>query len=82
MATDLDRSLASLGFAPEGREFQPHLTLLRVKSRPPEALFSILAEEARTDFGVVEISHVELIESELTRRGSQYTTLARFALGS
>jgi 2'-5' RNA ligase len=81
LAADLDRGLAPLGFASEGKEFQPHLTLLRVKSRPPEALHSILAEEAETDFGIVEISHVELIESELTPRGSRYTTLAKFSLG-
>jgi 2'-5' RNA ligase len=81
LATELDRGLAPLGFAPEGKQFQPHLTLLRVKSRPPEALFAILAEEAQTDFGMVEISHVELIESELTPRGSRYTTLAKFSLG-
>jgi RNA 2',3'-cyclic 3'-phosphodiesterase len=82
MAIDLDSRLASLGFSVEGREFQPHLTLLRIKSRPPEALFTLLAEEAETDFGIVEISHVELIESELTRSGARYTTLARFALAA
>lgn len=81
MAAELERELVPLGFSPEGRDFQPHLTLLRVKSRPPEALFSLLAAEARTDFGMVEISHLELIESELTRGGSRYTTLAKYALG-
>ena len=82
LAIELQTALAPLGFPQEGREFQPHLTLLRVKSRPPEALFALLANEADTDFGLVEISHVELIESELTRSGSRYTTLARFALGA
>jgi 2'-5' RNA ligase len=81
MASDLERDLVPLGFSPEGRDFQPHLTLLRVKSRPPEELLTLLAAEAQTDFGMVEIAHVELIESELTRNGSRYTTLARFALG-
>jgi 2'-5' RNA ligase len=65
-----------------GREFQPHLTLLRVKSRPPEALFALLAAEAETDFGIVEISQIELIESVLTRGGSRYTTLAKYALAT
>ncbi len=82
MAAELDRDLAPLGFAPEGRAFQPHLTLLRIKSRPHEALFSMLEEESQTDFGLVQIPHVELIESELTPRGSRYTTLARFAFGA
>jgi len=82
MATELDRDLTALGFAPEGKRFQPHLTMLRIKSRPPEALFAILEEEAQTDFGMIEIAHVELIESELTPRGSRYTTLAKYSIGS
>jgi 2'-5' RNA ligase len=81
MASELERDLVPLGFSPEGRDFQPHLTLLRVKSRPPDELLTLLAVEAQTDFGMVEISHVELIESELTRNGSRYTTLAKYALG-
>ena len=82
MATELETKLVPCGFSAEGREFQPHLTLLRVKSRPPEALFTLLADEAQTDFGMVEIAHLELIESELARNGSRYTTLARFALAA
>lgn len=81
MATDLERDLALIGFSPEDREFQPHLTLLRIKSRPPEELFTLLAAETQTDFGMVKIASVELIESELTRSGSRYTTLAKYALG-
>src|SRR5436189_995904 len=36
MAAALERDLCPLGFAPEGKAFHPHLTLLRVHSRPPE----------------------------------------------
>jgi 2'-5' RNA ligase len=81
LAARLDRDLAPLGFAPEARAFQPHLTLLRVKSRPPEELFTLLADEAQTDFGIVELSKVSFFESELTPRGSRYTALANCALG-
>lgn len=81
LATELERGLTPLGFAPEGRAFQPHLTLLRIKSRPPETLFGILEEEAQTDFGMAEFSHVELIESKLAHGGSRYTTLAKYSLG-
>lgn len=80
MATALERDLAPLGFSPEVREFHPHLTVLRIKSRPPEALFSLLSAEAQTDFGMVRIAHVELIESQLTRGGSRYVTLAKYSL--
>lgn len=76
MAGDLDRELSNLGFPPEGRPFTPHLTLLRIKTRPPEALFSLLDEESQTEFGLAEISRVHVFQSELTRAGSKYTKLA------
>ncbi|MGE5194713.1 MAG: RNA 2',3'-cyclic phosphodiesterase [Deltaproteobacteria bacterium] len=80
IAGALDRDLAPLGFAREGREFQPHLTLMRIKSRPPEDLFALLSEEAATDFGTVPIDEVEFLKSELTPGGSRYTRLATFSL--
>jgi 2'-5' RNA ligase len=80
IADDLDHELSKLGFAAEGKAFQPHVTLLRVKSRPPEALAMILAEEARTDFGACRIDKIELMQSEPSRSGSRYTTLATFRM--
>jgi 2'-5' RNA ligase len=80
IADQLNGELSKLGFAPEGRAFQPHVTLLRVKSRPPEELATILAAEARADFGACLIDKIELMQSELTRSGSRYTTLATFSL--
>lgn len=80
MAGDLERELAALGFPPEGRAFQPHLTLLRIKMRPPDALFAILRDEAQAELGMVAVDRVEFIESQLGPRGSRYTTLASVAL--
>jgi 2'-5' RNA ligase len=80
IAGDLDRGLVPLGFVPEARPFQPHLTLLRVKSRPPDELFSLLSEESGADFGMIPVKEIEFLRSELTPRGSRYTKLATFAL--
>lgn len=80
MAEELELGLAPLGFVPEERAFQPHLTLLRVKSRPPEQLFSLLAEEANAEFGMAPVDKIEFLQSELARDGSRYTVLATFAL--
>ncbi len=80
IAGELDRELASLGFAREERAFQPHLTLLRIRTRPPEDLFVLLAEEATAGFGAVPIDEVEYLQSELTPNGSRYTRLATFPL--
>jgi 2'-5' RNA ligase len=82
IAEDLERELAPLGFAPEERAFQPHLTLLRIRSRPPDDLFAMLSEEATAAFGAVPIDEVEYVQSELTPRGSRYTRLATFSLAS
>jgi 2'-5' RNA ligase len=81
IAGDLDRGLAALGYPPEGKAFQPHLTVLRVNSRPPEELFAVLAENTQTDFGTIRIERVELFQSELGRRGPRYTSLASFSFG-
>ena len=80
IALDLNRELAPLGFAPEERAFQPHLTLLRIRTRPPDDFFALLSEEVTTDFGTVPIDEVEYLQSELTPRGSRYTRLATFSL--
>jgi 2'-5' RNA ligase len=80
LAADLDRALAPLGYALESRAFQPHLTLLRIKTRPPEQLFSLLSDESRTEFGLVPIDEVEYLQSELGPRGARYTKLATFKL--
>jgi 2'-5' RNA ligase len=76
IAGDLEQGLSDLGVQPEDRPFTPHLTLLRIKTRPPEALFRLLAEESETEFGLVKISRVHLFQSELTRAGAKYTQLA------
>ncbi|MGH7128895.1 MAG: RNA 2',3'-cyclic phosphodiesterase, partial [Planctomycetaceae bacterium] len=51
IAAELERALEPLGFAAEQRAFQPHLTLARVKSKPPPALGELLSAHAATEFG-------------------------------
>ncbi|MBI3866599.1 MAG: RNA 2',3'-cyclic phosphodiesterase [Planctomycetia bacterium] len=80
IAADLDRVLSTLGFLPEQRPFTPHLTLLRIKSRPPESLHSLLEKEADTDFGMIEVNRVHFYQSELGRNGSKYTRLSTATL--
>lgn len=81
LAGGLDAELVPLGFVPESRPFQPHLTVLRLKSRPPDPLFDLLEEAAETDFGAVRVEEIELFRSELRPDGSRYTRLATARLG-
>ena len=77
LAGDLENRLKPLGFAPENRSFRPHLTLARIKGRPPADLIQLLDEHAATDFGTAELNALEVLQSELRPQGPHYTTLAR-----
>jgi len=80
----VESELNALGFAPEGRGFQPHLTLARVRdyARPAER------EELAKRIGAVQVDagsemwvrQVHLIRSELRPTGAVYTPLATVAL--
>jgi 2'-5' RNA ligase len=81
----VESELNALGFAPEGRGFQPHLTLARMRdyARPADR------EEMAKRIGAVQVdSHsemwareVHLIRSELRPTGAVYTSLAAVPLG-
>lgn len=64
------------------KPFSPHLTLGRVKSVDPHtpALLDKLEKYAETAFGRALVSGVELMKSELTPRGAEYTVLHRAPL--
>jgi 2'-5' RNA ligase len=76
IAESLETNLSGQGFHPEQKPFHPHLTLARIKSKPPAELAELLNDNQTTDFGVVSISSVELFQSELQPNGPRYTVLA------
>ncbi len=80
LAQRLEAALEPLGFSRELRPFHPHLTLARVKGRPPRELFDLLRQHANTDFGTVEIPSVEFMQSDRQRDGAHYSTLAECRL--
>ena len=75
IAKEIESPLETLGFVPEGRPFTPHLTLARVKARPPEELGELLARHAKTVFGTAPVEEIELIHSQPTSEGFRYTVL-------
>lgn len=82
LATRLEDGFQDLGFESERRPFQPHVTVLRVKTRPPQELFALFEEHRETDFGRFEVTRIELMRSEPGRRGARYTTLFRAPLAT
>ncbi len=67
---DLDKRLASLGWEEEGRPFQAHLTLGRVKNSRAVSQVKWGVELEKVVLGVTA---VHLIESQLQRSGPIYT---------
>ena len=67
---DLDERLASLGWEEEGRPYQAHLTLGRVKNSRAVSQVKWGVEMEKAGMGVTA---VHLIESQLQRNGPIYT---------
>jgi RNA 2',3'-cyclic 3'-phosphodiesterase len=82
VAGELEESLETIGFERENRPFAPHLTLARVKFRPPEELRALLVRHSKTVFGTSAVKEIVLIRSEPGLEGSRYTVLEHFPLGA
>jgi 2'-5' RNA ligase len=63
----------------ESRDFNAHVTLGRLRD-PSRNVAGILRATAAPEFEGWTVKHCELIRSELSPKGSRYTTLATFAL--
>jgi 2'-5' RNA ligase len=74
--------LDELGFAPESRPWEAHVTLARIKAQPAADMEILLTEHARTDFGPIAATSVELMTSELTRQGAVHHVAASVELTS
>lgn len=72
--------VAQAGVPPEGRPFNPHLTLARWRSSRPDAARRTLAAAPHTPIARVNVDHVTLYESRLTPAGPVHTALARATL--
>ncbi|HUS80570.1 MAG TPA: RNA 2',3'-cyclic phosphodiesterase [Armatimonadota bacterium] len=83
LARSLEDALAQAGLAePEGRAFQVHATLGRVRdSRGGGRLMDEIRALADAPVGSQRIEDFVLISSELTGRGPIYTERGRFRLG-
>lgn len=77
----VEQDIQTLGFSPEDRDFHPHVTLGRVKSRRAYDMREIAADFEAYDFGKSFIKDVALYESKLTPQGAEYLVLNRFSLG-
>jgi len=78
----LEKAFAALGHLPEGRPFNPHLTLGRVKSPANRhRLAQILERMAPLEWPPFKVNEIILFRSTLTPQGSIYTPLKVVPLG-
>jgi 2'-5' RNA ligase len=75
LAEAIERFSVPLGFAPERRAFTPHVTLGRVKFRPPTSLAKLLQAAASNDYGAQRAESMILTASETGPAGAVYTPL-------
>jgi len=73
---EIERRLERLGFPSEGRPFQPHLTLGRLKSsRGKDELIWRIERHTDEPFGAFPVERVVLFRSDLRPAGPLYTAL-------
>jgi 2'-5' RNA ligase len=77
----LERDLEEIGIAPDAREFQPHITLARLRAQTPVDATRFLVELKSVDFGTTYVRELVLFASELGKEGPLYRVVQRFALG-
>ncbi len=77
----LDREYAEAGWASEGRRFQPHVTLGRVRRpRANTELEGVFRRYEDWKAGRMEVDELVVLSSELTKQGPVYAVLARAPL--
>jgi 2'-5' RNA ligase len=74
---ELEKKLTRVGFKPERRRFNPHLTVCRVRSGKNRAqLIQVVNELRDIDVGSVQVKYIKLKKSVLTPKGPIYSDLA------
>lgn len=76
----LNDLIGDLGFPREEREFAPHVTLARVRGRPPLELIARLDQSQALEFGGLLVDRLVYYQSELRPQGPVYTVLSEHPL--
>lgn len=74
----LEIALASLGFAPEDRDYWPHLTVGRLRNH--KNIVDALSPVVRKKVGSLKVTEVRLYESTLSAPYPKYDVLEKFEL--
>ena len=81
----IESNLSSLGFAPESRQFTPHLTLARLRNQASleerQRLGQLVANTKFEVAYVIKVAAISLMKSQLTREGAIYSRISSAGLG-
>lgn len=81
LAAKIDAVLANLGLPREEKAFTPHLSLGRLKEgRISQEFLDAVKRNSSREFGKLEASEFQLIESKLKSTGAEYTTRGSFSI--
>ena len=72
MAEYLEAETEKLGYPRERKGFHAHLTLARIKAKPPEELFQLLADRRDAEWGDATLDTLKFFRSELKPQRAQY----------
>jgi 2'-5' RNA ligase len=79
LAEEIEDAMEQLKFAREHRDFNPHLTLARIKvPRPRPALRALVEQKAEVVMGRFAASEFFLFESKLSPHGAEYRKVLCF----
>lgn len=67
--------LNALGISTDQRPWRAHLTLARVKFKPPPQLAQLLRSHRETAFGAAEVREILLMTSELLPQGARHSVV-------
>jgi 2'-5' RNA ligase len=74
----IDRALADVGIAPEGRKFSAHVTLARVAKSPLGRVMRFLVEHSDFELSAGTVSGFTLFSSLLSPKGAQHRVEAEY----
>lgn len=80
---DIENAMSAFGYQKEDKEFRPHLTIGRVRSR--RGMISVINELdnfKERDFGELRVDRIKFMKSELRPKGAEYTCLFDLAFES
>ena len=76
----LDEECLRLGFVREERAFSPHLTIARLRKPQGARALATAHKEIGFDSNQMSVKELTVIRSELSSKGSNYTTISRHTL--